>query len=275
MSRPLLCATAIGVIAAAGSTALAQYTITDGNSSAHFNTTALSPGSQVGMDNWTVDGVNHMYSQWFWIRDDSMSREVRLNALTFINGGVSDTNFDGNNDTLFLRYGGQGYTVATRFALQGSTAGSRVSDIAEQITITNTSTTSRTFSFFQYADFDLNGNIVDDAAGIANANAVYQQDFVNGTTVSETVFTPTFSLAEVGVYANTLNSLDDNAVTTLNGNGGPFVAVADYTWALQWNITLAPGQSFQISKDMQITPAPGAVALMGMGGLAMARRRRR
>jgi hypothetical protein len=275
MNRLSLCAAAIGMVAAAGSTAFAQYTITDGNSSAHFNTTALTPGSQVGMDNWTVDGVNHMYSQWFWIRDDSMSREVRLNALTFINGGVTDTNFDGNNDTLFLAYGGQGYTVATRFVLQGGANGSRVSDIAEQITITNTSTTTRTFSFFQYADFDLNGNIVDDAAGIANANAVYQHDFLNGTTVSETVFTPTFGVAEIGVFANTVNSLDDAGITTLNGNAGPLVGSADYTWALQWNITLLPGQSFQISKDLQITPAPGAVALMGMGGLAMARRRRR
>jgi hypothetical protein len=272
MNRLHLCAAA--VIAATGASAFGQFTISDGNSSAHFDTTSLTPGSRVGMDNWTVDGTNHMYSQWFWIRADGDTAERRLNSLNLLNSGTTDGNFDGNDDSLFLRYGGQGYTVVTRFVIQGGSAGSRVSDISEQITITNTSAAPRTFSFFQYADFDLNGNIVDDSVGLVNGNAVQQTDLVNGTTVSETVFTPTFSLAEMGIYSSTLGSLDDNGLTTLNGTP-VLVGIADYTWALQWNFTLQPGQSFQISKDLQITPAPGAAALMGMGGLAMARRRRR
>lgn len=261
-------------MAAGASTALAQYTITDGNSSAHFDTTSLGAGSRVGLDNWSVDGTNHMYSQWFWYRTDGMTSEARLNSLSLLAGGTSDTNFDGNNDSLFLRYGGSGFTITTRFGLSGGAAGSRVSDMSQQIVITNSSSTVRTFSFFQYCDFDLNGNIVDDAAGVANANAVYQADYLNGTTVSETVFTPTFSRVEVGIYANTLNSLDDAGVTTLNNNAGPFTGSADYTWALQWDIVLQPGQSFQISKDLQIVPTPGAFALLGLGGLAASRRRR-
>ena len=37
------------------------YTLTDGNSSV-----SLTPGSAIGMNNWTVDGQNQLNQQWFY-----------------------------------------------------------------------------------------------------------------------------------------------------------------------------------------------------------------
>src|SRR5437868_5358346 len=52
----------------------------------------------------------------------------------------------------------------------------------------------------------------------------------------------------------TLNRLDDAAPNDLSGATGTLNGRADYTWALQWNFTLAPGQSFLISTDMFFVP---------------------
>jgi hypothetical protein len=264
------------LVGVAGSAASAQlYNLTDGNSTAHFDTGALAPGSRVGMDQWVVDGVNHMYSQWFWIRSDGDAQEQRINALPFMAGGTSDTNFNGQDETLFLRYGAANtYTVETTFGLQGGTAGSRTSDVTEQIRVTNFSTSQRHFSFFQYSDFDLNNDILDDSVAVVNPNAVQQIDLLTGTVVAESIITPTYSFSEVSTYSLTLTKLDDGLLDNLNGSVGPLVGRADYTWAFQWDFVLNPGASFLISKDKRITPAPGAIALLGLGGLAFGRRRR-
>ncbi|MBX3384472.1 MAG: hypothetical protein KF864_13300 [Phycisphaeraceae bacterium] len=254
-----------------------QFTLVDHNSTAHFDTAPLAPGSRVGMDSWVVDGVNHMYSQWFWFRTDTMNHEARLNSLPLMSGATSDTNFDGDHETLFLRFGSaNNFTIETRFVLNGGAPGSGVSDIAEQIEITNhNSSAPITFSFFQYCDYDLHSDILDDWVGVVTPNTVRQLDFLHNAQISETVFTPTFNLAEVNTYANTLSKLDDASLDNLNGVTGPLTGRADYTWALQWNFTLLPGQTYLISKDKLLIPTPGSLALFGLGALAATRRRRR
>lgn len=251
------------------------FNLQDGNSTARFNTDALAPGSRVGLDQWTVDGTNHIYSQWFWIRADGDAREQRINSLPEILARTSDTNGDGIHETLFLRYGSTStYTVETTFGLQGGSAGDGTSDITEQIRVTNRGSTTRHFSFFQYCDMDLGGDAADDFVAVINANAVRQADNAGSAKVSETILTPTYTHAEVGVYPSTLNRLDDAGVDTLGDVLGPFTSRADYTWAFQWDFTLGPGQSFLISKDKQITPAPGTLAA-GVLASALGLRRRR
>lgn len=274
-TRTLALLGAAGVALSASAALAGTYTLVDGNSTAGFDTNQLSPNSRVGMTSWVVDGVNHMYSQWFWFRTDGMTQEDRINALPFLAGGTSDVDFSGQAETLFLRYGNLNtFTIETSFILQGGSANSNQSSITEQIRISNIGGGTRTFSFFQYCDFDLGSDVQDDGVGVINANTVNQYDFSAGIYAAETVITPTFSLAEVNIYPLTLGSLDDNAITTLNGNLGPLVGRADYTWAFQWNFTLLEGQTLLISKGKIITPTPGAMALLGLGGLIAARRRR-
>lgn len=266
----------IAGLAVAASPALAgSWNLADGNATAHFDTQSLSPGSRVGMDSWLVDGINHMYSQWFWYRTGDMTREERINALPLLFGATSDTNFNGQHETLFLRFGNVNtFTIETTFALQGGLPGSTTSDIGEQIRIRNFGSSPMTFSFFQYCDFDLANDILDDFVGVTNTNAVVQYDITNGVYVAETVISPPYAGAEVNIYPVTLNALDDNAITNLNNNFGPLVGRADYTWAFQWNFVIPAGGSALIIKDKRLSPTPGAAALIALGGLAATRRRR-
>ena len=231
------------------------------------------------MNNWTVDGVNHMFQQWFWYRVGN-NPEASIDTLALIKGGVTDTNFDGDNDTLYLKYGNDQaatrYTVEVRIALDGGSAGSRLSDIAEQITIKNTGSSSLDFHFFQYVDFDLGGDgAPNDTVQLVNANTVRQSD--PDWTVAETVDTPPADGFELDFWAATRNKLNDGAATTLgNALGAGPVGPGDVTWAFQWDETISVGGAFQISKDKNITliPEPATLGLLLVGGLALLRRRR-
>lgn len=247
---------------------LVSYTLTDDNSTA-----VITSESSEGMSEWTIDGVNHLSQQWFWYRIGNAA-EASIDTLTFIDGGVTDTNFDEDDDTLYLRYANDQaatqFTVEVRFILDGGSIGSGVSDIAEQISLTNTGDEPLDFHFFQYSDFDLGGDGADDTVELANANAVRQSDA--GWTVSETVVTPAADAFELDFYPVTRSRLDDDAATTLgNAFGAGPVGPGDVTWAFQWDETIAPGGAFQISKDKNITPEPASLALLVLGIIPLLR----
>jgi hypothetical protein len=256
-------------VVAAGSTASAQLVLQDGNSSADF-----SLNTQAGQHSWVVDGVNHMYQQWFWYRAGSDQFERSLDSLAIVGVQVTDTNpfVDPRPDTLDALYRDPRFDTELNVSLRGGTPGSNRSDIGEQIRITNTTGGFLPFHFFQYVDLDLNGTIPDTQVRITGGNTAVQSD--GAFAVSESVVTPMPSHYEVNFYANTLTSLNDGLPTTLNDNPGP-LGPGDLTWAFQWDFNLAPGQSVLISKDKSIVPAPASAALLAIGGLAAARRRRR
>jgi MYXO-CTERM domain-containing protein len=268
-----LAMSAAAVLASAGSASAAVFTLADGNSTAVVDTNSVG-GNRPGMNRWFVDGVNHLYSQWFWYRVGNQGPEQRINSLPILGQFSSNTNFDPRDDTMAVLYGGGGLNIEIRFTLRGGSAGSNRADIAEQIRISNTTNAPLQISFFQYSDFDLNDDIQDDFVGVLGPNVVQQADFTSGLAIAETVVTPPANNWEVNIFPATLVRLDDANMDNLNGNGGPMVGRADYTWAFQWNVTIPAGRSFLISKDKSLTPAPGALALLGLGALAMGRRRR-
>lgn len=269
---------AIALVAAASGVASAQqYEIWDNNSYARIDITpGLPANSRTGMDRWTVNGQNHLFSQWFWVRTDSMNREERISDQGFIGAATTNSDiFDPRPDIFNGAWGNlNGLVYEVKFSLQGTLPGETESDIGEQIKITNFGTVTRSLSFFQYCDFDLAGDIQDDTVGLSNPNAVVQADFINNLLVAETVLSPAATLSEMGIYAATLVKLDDNAADNLDGTTGPLFGRRDYTWAFQWDFVIGPGESFTISKDKHLTPAPGAIALLGLGGLLAGRRRR-
>jgi hypothetical protein len=244
------------------------FTIADGNSSADIDT-----ASQAGMSNWTVNGTDHLSQQWFWYRVGDTEPEASIDTLAVLLQGTSDTNLDTVHDTLYVKYGGRGFELEVRYALDGGAAGSLTSDIAENITITNTGDSSLDFHFFQYSDFDLGGTVPDEGAEKTNANAIRQWDSI--LALNETVVTPPPDHWEVGLFASTLNSLNDTGPTTLSDVS--VIGPGDLTWALQWDFSIDPGQDFQISKDKQlrVVPEPVTMVLLGTGFLGLVARKRR
>lgn len=273
----LITAMAVGatLAALAGSAHATIWNIADKNSTAQIDSNAIG-GIAPGMNRWEVDNLNHLYSQWFWYRTPTDTQEYRINNLPILFENVFNTNSDPRPDTFTANYGKVNeLEIEVSFKISGGTAGSGRSDIAEQISIMNHGSTALSMSFFQYCDFDLANDILDDYVGVANPNAVVQADLLNNFVVTETVVTPAPTTREVSTFALTLIKLDNNVIDNLDGNGGPLdTPRVDYTWAFQWDIVIPAGSSFQISKDKNLLPAPSAAAVLGLGLVGLKRRRR-
>lgn len=240
------------------------YTLTNRNS-----TVTVDDSSASGMYNWTVDGTDILYQQWFWYRIGSTGGESSIDTLPLLSAENTDR-------SLILTYGSAtGLEIEISYFLTGGLAGTHRGDVAETININNNGRSPLDFHFFQYSDFDLNRTDLVDAVQINPGLQSVRQYPVPATTgpvLSETVLTPRPSHAEANYYANTLSSLNDGSPTTLNDvlNAGP----GDVTWAFQWDVTLGAGGSFQISKDKNLAPVPEPATLALLGGVMVLLARR-
>lgn len=249
-------------------------TLTDGNSMAK-----IDPYSSAGMFNWSVQGQNQLFQQWFWYRVGDAAGTMQHSIDTISTPTVTlygtremSTTYFAPNFSLSIDYLLTGGAVVG----SGQTANS---DIGESIRINNTSATTLVFHFFQYSDFDLGGPGNDTVQLGRNLrgqfNDALQTDPTAGLT--ETVTTPGANHGEVDYFANTRNRLETVANYTLNDNAGP-VGPGDVTWALEWDLSIAPGGSALISKDKYlsvIVPEPSVMALGGLGMVLFALQRRR
>lgn len=254
----------LGLVVCVGLAALpagAVTTMTDLNSTAVIDET-----TQTGMFTWTVDGVDQMFQQWFWYRVGANGGESSIDTLGLVSAASTGR-------TAELVYSNGILSVDIAYTLTGGTPGSGTSDIAETIRIINLGRTALDMHFFQYSDFDLNGQIGGQTVLIEHGDEAEQSGA--GLLMSETIVTSDPEHFEAGVYANTLVSLDDGSPTTLNDNA---LAQGDCTWAFQWDFDLAAGGSFLISKDKNISPVPEPLtmvsAFLAISSLGMYIRRR-
>lgn len=148
------------------------------------------------------------------------------------------------------------------------------SDIAESITVNNTTGTPLSLHFFQYADLNLAGTAGGDA-GVIGVNAftgLYNTaDQVDGTIAfHEAVITPGASHAEVSMPPSPISGLIGTA-TNLNNSTG-LTGTGNIAYGFEWDgnglgsILLNPGDQLVISKDkfinLQTVPEPSSLALL-------------
>lgn len=262
----VLGAMVVGGLGGTAEAGLTSVTLTDHNSVAEFDLL-----SSAGLKSWTVDGTEHINQQWFWYRVGS-GAERPISDLTLEYHRLSDSNGDGDDDTLYARYAGDGVRIELTFLLTGGVNRSHISDMAETIRITNTGAAAIDLSFFQYVDFDLGGDGSQDTVTIQNGNTVLQT--AANVYVAETVVTPMPDHHQAGLAAALLASLEDGGPTTLTDDPGP--KTGNVSWSFQWDKTVGAGRSVIISKDKNIIPEPATVALMGSGlVMALVLRRKR
>lgn len=218
------------------------------NLSSRNSSVQLNPNSQAGIYNWTVDGKDIMYQQWFWIRTGDSASELPVDSahLQLLKESAA-----GGSGALL--YKGSGYSVTIRFSLLGGADGSKASDLSEIISIKNTSSTALGINFFQYANIEFSKG--DDTVQFLNPSTVQQSG--GGVYLDETVVNSTGLVHhQADVYPAILNSLNDGSATTLNDSN---YATGDATWGFQWQQMITPGNTFTITKDMNVSDPPPAV----------------
>jgi len=272
-------AAAFALAAAAGPSGAVPVTLEDGAS-----LLTIDPSAPEGLSAWTVDGVSHVREQGFWWRVGAAGGEQPLSALDLTSLFASDTDGDGDQDTLSLGFADPAgrFDLQARWALLGAPFGGPNSgtgaDLAVQLAVFNTSGSVLDFHLLQYTDADLFGSFADDSALFASPGHATVTDG-SGLAAWESVWLPTPGGFDAALYDALLASLADGAPSALSGASaaGP----GDVTLAVSWSALLAPGGSFLVSQDQQVRvapiPEPGVAMLVGSGlaGLALARRARR
>jgi len=244
------------------------------NSSVTIDTT-----SQSGISSWEVDGVDHLFQQWFWYRVGMVDAEQSIDTL--VPGGIEqslNTNFALGDDLFVAQYPDTlgNFVMEVRISLQAGMPGSNTSSLSQQISITNTSNAVLPFRFFMFSDFDMNGTVDFDSVVITGNNTANQTDNASIVT-SQVVATPTPTRVQADDRNNLLTLLNNATPTTLDNTAN--YSGSDTAWAFQWNHNIPVGGTFIVSnsQSIQAVPEPASigVALLGGAGLVFFARRMR
>jgi hypothetical protein len=244
--------------------------LTDNNSIAQ-----VSLGSQAGMYGWYVDNVNQLHQQWFWyaLGNNAPASIDTIGPAVVTTSGTS---------SLQSTYFGAGFNVGVKYTLTGGSFGSGVSDMAETITINNTTATPLLYHFYQYSDFNLRGIFVfNDSVDLSKAHGLFNDAYQTqvGLALTETVAAPGAQHGEAELLGVTIAKLN-NGVNPVTLSDHPSAGPGDVTFAFEWDLTIVPYGTAIISKDkylqVVLVPEPSTLALVSLGLLAgtILRRRR-
>ena len=219
------------------------------------STAQIDPSSQAGMYSWTVGGNDILYQQWFWYRVGQTGGQQSIDAI----GAPAVTQYSPGSAQ--IEYVSGSFKIDITYSLMGGTLNSGTADMGELIRITNLTSSPLAFHFFEYSDFDLMGPNSDSAA-LTNANTITQKNQV--LSVAETVVTPAPNHWEIAYHPALLEQLNGGATSLTDTNN---TTIGDITWGFEWDVTIAPGSSFLISKDKLVSgvPEPGILILLGCG----------
>lgn len=212
--------------------------------------------------------ANQLFQQWMWFRVNGVdTREFALSALT---GKV----VSGNHMTLSYNET-EGFTADVDYTITNQGSGTL---LTKTVFITNvlTSGGQLNMSFFDYFDFDLNSTGNDDTATIASNNPALRVLIGDAGGPMGAEYRAIDGVNyQVGAFSGVRTLLTNTGIDNFNSTGAPF-GPADFSAGNQWSFVLNPGQQIAIQTSMLLTPVPepATLAALGLGAMALIRRRR-
>jgi hypothetical protein len=259
-----------------GSQAMAVITLTHtvgGTAASYVSTASASTtATNLGDANFRAEtsGADQVFDNaWFWRINGVDTREFQFSAV-----GAVDASAGNTGTRTYATLAGGAFSAVINYTLtDGPIAGTAV--VSQVMTITNTSAGPLSLALFNYVDADMGASAAADSASLLSPDTI--RFFENAN--------PSLGLEYQGVGANlyqggTFNStpgtLLTNALVNDLGNTGLPQTNVDVAGALQWNLSLAQGQSIAVTLNMSLTvPGAGAFALLGLAGVVGGGRRRR
>lgn len=241
------------------------FTLTDTNTSAK-----IVSNSTAGLTDWNLLGVDQVFSNtYMWRIGDSGTADFIQNlALT--------NSVQTGNRFLDLTYTNvsQGFAIDITYILTGS---SNTFDIAEIVRVRNTGNSALNFRLFQYNDFDLNNTAGDDTVTRINSTQIQQVDGAVSLNTLNQGATPQPPFSQLGpLFDGSITGTAGYNLDTIAGNGLGQNFTGDGAYGFQWNFNINPGSSFTISTDkVAAVPEPATMAALGLGAMALLRRRKR
>ncbi|MCH7946069.1 MAG: PEP-CTERM sorting domain-containing protein [Armatimonadetes bacterium] len=239
----------------------AQITLT------HNGSTVNIDENNVRITNWVVDGADQVFENLWYYRDGDAGTASLVSTI----GAPSVTLFGSQGAEVV--YQNSDLTVTINYFLQANGDGS-AANLSEQVTFATV--LGINLRLFQYNDFDVSGSAGGDTATRLNSSTIDQTDM---NFVETTGATPIPEFSEMGPFAALRTNITGTAGYNLNTAAGSGIGESqngNMTFAYQWNRNLGAGDSFVMSTSkVAAIPEPATFAVLGLGALALLRRRRR
>jgi hypothetical protein len=248
--------------------ARAQGVITDGDARWEYNNAPGTPGSADFEPDSGGVSDDDLVQNWWWFRITSGPGAGLVE--TPLAWPPSSQSYVGNVATLSDSQSGLDWEIVTTL-LDDPQVGNAL--VSEALTLTNTTAATLELRVFNYANFDVGADALDDTSVLLGpADLGFIDDLALDTAGLEGVGATGF---QVGDPATLLGFLNDLTIFTPDNDPTP-MGPGDLAGVVEYDISISPGGMVTLDELLRVSfvPEPATAALLLLSGAVGLRRRR-